>query len=66
MSKRKMFRQMTDQDLIDFCYEHFSCAEVCYALQCSDLCRDEHCPLTQLVERFQNHINPTEKGGVQK
>ena len=67
MSKVRKFKQMTDQDLMNFCYEHFCCIETCLALNCGDLCMDEDCPLTQLVVRFQNHIkdHPTEKGGAE-
>ena len=55
------FEDMTDEELLDFCYDRFCNYDVCKALDCEEDCTNEDCPLAQLFERFKRII---EKGGV--
>ena len=57
------FRNMTDAELLDFCEEQFCQYDVCKALECDDLCKEDDCPLVQLFDRFKQK---TEKGGEQE
>ena len=57
----KKFEEMTDQELIDFCYINMLGIDVCNVLQCDEFCKEEDCPMVQLLNRFENHI----KGGEQ-
>lgn len=55
----KMFEEMTDQELIDFCQINMLDIKVCQALGCEELCKEEDCPMAQCLDRFENLI----KGG---
>lgn len=45
------FEEMTTMDLVDFCMDNFCCIEVCNALKCEDLCKEQDCPLYVLLDR---------------
>lgn len=51
-----MFSNMSDRELLDFCWDKFCDYDVCNALQCTSFCRDEDCPLVQLFDRFETKI----------
>ena len=51
-----MFSNMSDRDLLNFCWERFCDYDVCKALKCESLCKDEDCPLAQLFERFDSRL----------
>ena len=64
----KKFEEMTDQELIDFCFENMLGVEVCRELGCAEWCKDQDCPMVQCLNRFEHYIkdHPTEKGGVEE
>lgn len=57
----KQFENMTDQELIDFCHENMLDSKVCEALGCKELCKDEDCPMTQALCRFEKYIVSTKE-----
>lgn len=54
------FSELTDRQLLDFCYDKFTDYSVCNALGCQLLCAEETCPLVQLLDRFSNHLTRIE------
>lgn len=51
-----MFSNMSDIDLLNFCWGRFCDYDVCKALKCESLCKDEDCPLAQLFERIDSRL----------
>ena len=46
------FEEMNTVDLVNFCMEHFCCIEVCDAMGCQDMCKEQDCPLYVLLDRI--------------
>ena len=56
MAKEMNFEEMTTEDLVDFCMDRFCCIEVCEALGCKELCKEQDCPLYVLLERVKERM----------
>lgn len=54
------FSDLTDRQLLNFCYDQFTDDRVCNTLGCQLYCAEESCPLVQLLDRFSNHLTRTE------
>jgi hypothetical protein len=50
------FEEMVIEDLVDFCMDQFCCKEVCDALGCQDLCKEQDCPLYTLFDRVKERL----------
>ena len=50
------FEEYTTEDLVDYCMEKFCVIEVCNALRCSHLCKEQNCPLYELLERVKERM----------
>ena len=50
-----MFKEMTDEELLDFCENNFCEYKICQVLGCKDNCKEEDCPLCQLFDRFKKN-----------
>ena len=59
----KKFEKMTDQELINFCHINMLGIDVCNALQCDEFCKEENCPMVQLLNRFENYIKGGDNNG---
>ena len=46
-----MFEEYSTEELVNLCMDKFCCIEVCKALDCEELCKDQDCPLWVLLER---------------
>lgn len=51
-----LFEEMTIKDLVELCEENFCCIEVCEALGCKDLCKEQDCPLYVLFDRVRERL----------
>ena len=49
---QKLFEEMDTTELIEFCMDKFCCIEVCNALGCEEMCKEQDCPLYVLFDRI--------------
>ena len=51
-----LYEEMTTKDLVDLCMDKFCCIEVCRALGCEELCKEQDCPLYVLLNRVEERM----------